>query len=382
MDQNNKTRPTERGKTGVSRERPRTPASRPKNPRPRQGNASQREAARTQRRSPELRQEEPRRSPSLSSQEEAPSRRRDADQRPAGGRQAGTRKPAAPKRSQPRPAPSREEALRRSRKARKKKPHRVYNTNFAFKFGIMLGVVAVIVLSMIIFFKVKHIEVLLPGAEEGKSSYYSAQEIEDASGIHIDDNLLSLSKATAASRIYAALPYVNEVQIKKQLPGTVIISFTEFEVTYGIQDETGGWWLMNNQGRILEQATEQSVHGHLLITGMPINVPEVGDFFRPAATEGADLSEIASKETVVKELLPKLEKQPFAKQIVSVDVSASYDLTLWYETRYEIKLGTTESLEYKLQCLQGVLDHLGKNNSGSIDLTFNEDQTARFLPFK
>ncbi|MBR6120407.1 MAG: FtsQ-type POTRA domain-containing protein [Oscillospiraceae bacterium] len=369
MDQNEKTRLRERGSTTVSRERPRTPNAGPRPARPRSGNAASREAARRER-SRALQQ----------SPEEA------ADPRQRGGA-AAPREPAPPTRRAPqkREKQQRAPASEARKKPRKgKKPHRVYNTNFGFKFAVMLAVVAVIVLSMVIFFKVKHIEVILPTDEAGQTkSYYTADEIRDASGIHVDDNLLSTGKATAASRIHAALPYVNEIQIKKQLPGTVIISFTEFEVTYGIQDEKGGWWLMSREGRILEPADEQTAKEHLCVTGMPIEEPQVGDWFKPAATEGADLSEIASKQKVVLDVIPALEGRSYVKELARVDVSTSYDLTLWYGTRYEIRLGTTENLDYKLRTLAAILENTDvQHKSGTIDLTFSEDDKAHFLEFR
>ena len=377
MEENKRKRPTERGKTTVSRERPRTPGAGPRAARPRTGNAAARETARRAR-APEA--EAPERS----------ARGHDPERRPAGEK---PREPAPAKRSQgrkqaaARQTPSKQEAAeqeapKRSRKG--KKPHRVYNTNFGFKFAVMLAVVAVIVLSMIIFFKIKHIEVILPTDGDGETrSYYTAQELIDASGIHLDDNLLSMSKATAASRIHAALPYVNEIQIKKQLPGTVVISFSEFEVTYGIQDEKGGWWLMSREGRILEAADEQSIRGHLTVSGMPIQVPEIGDWFKPAATDGADMSEIASKQKVVLDVIPALEPTPFVKELVRVDVSTSYDLILWYGTRYEIRLGTTENLDYKLRTLEAILQNSDvQHKSGTIDLSFSEDDKAHFLEFR
>ena len=393
MDEKRK-RPTERGKTTVTRERPRTPSSGPKAARPRTGNAASREAARRERRG----------EPERSGRREAPARREPPKERetsagrePAGRESAVREELVRQRRVDPeevfqhRSGTAQEPGKRKSKpreeapKRKKKKPHRVYNTNFGFKFAIMLSVVAVIVLSMIIFFKVKHVSVILPTDENGETkSYYTAQEVADASGVNLDDNLLSLSKATVAARIYAALPYVNEVQIKKQLPGTVVIRFSEFQVTYGIQDEQGGWWLMSREGRILESADEQSVRGHLTVTGMPIKVPELGDEIKPAATEGADMSEIANKQKVALDTLEALEKTSFIKQVERVDVSTSYDLTLWWaDERYEIKLGTTERLDYKLQYLQTILQEGSINNkSGTLDLTFNEDSDAHFLPFQ
>lgn len=457
MEQNENKRPTARRESAVTRERTRRPGDRPRSSRPRTGNAQDREAQRRRR------------------QAQAQGQEPQADR---SSRPSQTREPSAHAGRRAEAARTRQPSSQANRR-RRKKPHRVYNTNFGFKFITMLAVVAAIVVSMIIFFKVKHINVVMRGievktdlrpvatdarqpdstglteapstgaadtqtatetgsteateatgetagteepasteatGETGQTaesaapeatgetappetqpaapapefdtelvqghSYYSAQEIIEASGINLDDNLLSLSKATVAARIHAALPYINEIQIKKQLPGTVIITVSEFEVTYGIQDEAGSWWLMSREGRILEPATEQSVMGHLVVSGMPIVVPQVGDYIKPAATEGADLSEIAAKQRSVLELIPALEEAPFVKQIVSVDLSTSYDIILWYGTQFEIRLGNTENLSYKLQYLQATLDSgTLKDKSGTLDISFNEDSGARFLPF-
>ena len=377
MEENKRKRPGDH----TVKERPRTPASRPRDPRPRTGNAASREAARRERladRTPAARREAPAKGePAVIGETPA---RREADPEEVFRHRSDSRREPAKGRSRA----AKKEAQPTVPRRKKKKPHRVYNTNFGFKFVIMLSVVAVLVLSMIIFFKVKTIRVVLPTDENGQvRSYYTEDELRDASGINIDDNLLSLMKPAVAARIYAALPYINEVQIKKQLPGTVVISFSEFDVTYGIQDEAGGWWLMSREGRILEAADEDSVRGHLTVTGMPIQVPKVGDYIKPAATEGADMSEIANKQTVVLQVIPALEEAPFVKDVDRMDVSTSYDLTLWWTGgRYEIKLGTTARLEYKLQYLQTLLDSGEINNkSGTVDLTFTEDNSAHFLPF-
>jgi hypothetical protein len=114
---------------------------------------------------------------------------------------------------------------------------------------------------------------------------------------------------------------------------------------------------------------------------MPIETPQIGDYIKPVATPGADLSEIAAKRDATVAVLPLLEQSSFAKEIVSLDVSTSYDLILWYGTQYEIKLGNTENLSYKLNYLASVLAELGAEKSGTIDLTFTEDNKGHFLPF-
>ena len=351
MDEQKPRRPHEKRETAVSREQPRNPRKRPSSARPRTGNAASRERERERRMAVRSAEEDP--------EDGIP----EPDE--AGGRPSDQVK---------------------KKKKKKKKPHRIYNTNFGFKFLTMLAVVAVILLSMVLFFKVKHIYVeITPSTDENgevsEHTYYTLEEISEASGIHIDDNLLSLSKAEVASRIHAALPYVNEIQIKKKLPGSVIITVSEFSVTYGIEDADGQWWLISRDGRVLEPVDAQSVKSHLTVIGMRIQPPQLGDYIKPVAAEGADMAELSAKRSGAVEVLEALEASPSAKQIRSVDVSTSYDIVLWYGTQYEIKLGNVENLEYKLQCLQAVLAELGRDRSGTIDITFNEDNQVHFLPF-
>lgn len=266
------------------------------------------------------------------------------------------------------------ENRRRTPAAKRKKPHRVPNSNFRVKFLTMLAVVAAVILGFTIFFKVQYVRVT-------GNQYYTEAEVAAASGIELGDNLLTVGKQTIAARIMAELPYVSEVQVKRSLPNTVVITISEFEVTYGIADSAGGWWLMNREGRIVGETTEAEAKGHIVITGFTIDPPKVGDSITPTQTEGTDTSELEAKKKAVTTLLALLETEPFVKQIVTVDVSASYDVCLWYGAQYQIKLGTTADLEYKLAYLEGVLQELESYQSGVIDLTFTEEKAARFQPF-
>ena len=374
MDEREKLRPGGSQNAAVRRERPQTPRQKPRPSRSRTGSASEQARARRER---------------LQSRERETARRID---------ETDPEQALYPEDAVPEAAPELEPARERKRspasrnapenkkRKKKKKPHRIYNTNFGFKFLIMIAVVAVIVLSMVIFFKVKHIHVILQsetgGESEAPRSYYTREEIIEAAGISIDDNLLSVSKAGIASKIHAAFPYVNEVIVQKKLPGSVYITLTEFTVTYAIKDAVGDWWLISREGRVLEPADEQSISGHMQITGIPIRVPKVGDTIQPVTVEGADLNETSAKRSAVLALLPELEERPCAKKIVSVDVSSSFDIILWYGSQFEIKLGNTELLTDKLNMLESVLNKLGSDESGTIDMSFSEDQDVHFLPFR
>ena len=110
----------------------------------------------------------------------------------------------------------------------------------------VVAVVAALVLGLSVFFKVEKITVT--GAE-----VYSAWAIREASGISEGDNLLTFSRARAGAQIRAALPYVDKVRIGIKLPETVIIYIEELSVAYAIKSSDGDWWLINSDGRVVEQ---------------------------------------------------------------------------------------------------------------------------------
>ena len=60
--------------------------------------------------------------------------------------------------------------------------------------------------------------------------------------------------------------------------------------------------------------------------------------------------------------------------------ASSYELSFWYGDQYEVKLGNSENLPYKLAYLEKVLESLADYQTGTIDLSFSEGSEARFTP--
>ena len=314
---------------------------------------------------------------------ERAARTRTEAERPAAREQAGE------KRTQPAQS-----------KQKKPRMRRMNRSALRIRLLTVLGIVAAIVLSLLIFFKVNRIEVIdhkqpeetteenADGlTAEGAHVFYTRDEIVAASGIEIGDNLLALNKAQVAANVKQALPYVNEVQIKRSLPNTVVITVTEYEISYSIRDEAGVWWLISSDGRVLEQTTAQIAENeHIHVDGMQICAPQPGETIEPVGADGADPTELSAKKSAVLLVLGALEDEPeIAKQIVSLDVSSSYNVEMWYGTQYRVLLGKAEEeLTYKFACLTAILNSFEQEKrsylSGTIDLTFFEGRSARFLP--
>lgn len=269
------------------------------------------------------------------------------------------------------------EARRRAQKAAQRKPKprkkrravRVKNHRFWKDLFIMLAITVAVILSISIFFKVKTVDVT--GME-----YYNAEQIRAVSGIMQGDNLLTLSKATAASKIQAELPYVREVQIKRELPSRVVIAVKEFDVSYAVKDAQGNDWLITAGGDLLEQVDARTASEHVAVTGFTVQDPVAGQQFVVQTTQ-EDAASTAQQQAVVK-LLSALEQSDIADHVASIDVSASFDLSFWYGDQFHVLLGTADELEYKLQYLSEVIKNLDSYASGEIDVSFSNERKAIF----
>lgn len=272
---------------------------------------------------------------------------------------------------------------------KKRQKVRFRNKNLKYQLLTVIAVVLALLVCLIVFFRVKTVNVFNQGTDPLSAqsedetaehrAYYTAEEIEKASGIEHGDNLLTMSKEAVAARIMAELPYVSEVHIQRVLPGTVNISISEFDVAYAIRDTSDGWWLINRDGKVMDSTTEAEANSYTVINGLRITDPKPAAKITPEEAE--DMAEQSAKCTSLISILQELETYGYCKQIVSIDLTASYDIELWHGTQYQIRIGNTQDLSYKLSYLDGVLKELKSYQTGIIDLTFAEDNAARFQPF-
>ena len=284
------------------------------------------------------------------------------DRRRSGGTAASRRRPDAPAQQTPRRKPA-GSAVRRSSGA-DNMPQRRRRGSILLRLVTMLVVVAVFVFGLAIFFKVTEIQVT-------GNNVYTAQEVVDASGIQMGDNLVTISKGSVVGKILAQLPFVEEISMERVLPGTVVIHVTESDVIYTVDGDDGGQWLMNGSGKILAKADAAADYPHL--SGVTAEAPEIG-------------SQITSTEqsenlTAALELLPLLEETEYISQVTEIQVDTTYDIVVLYGDTYEIHLGGTEQLEYKMQYLAAILDEPQVAEGGIIDLSLEESSVAVFKPW-
>lgn len=237
------------------------------------------------------------------------------------------------------------------------------------------AVVLALMLGLSVFFKVERIEV-------SGCSQYTAWQVQQASGISEGDQLLTISVPRASGKIINALPYVKTARIGISLPNTVKIEIVETRVTYALQARNGSWWLMDSDGKIIEQCAAGTEKDHTVIYGVTLDNPVVGtqavayqDSTAATDAEGNTVPVTVKAElklSAVTQIAGYLEQNGFIGDVASLDVSNFYEIQLWYGDRFQVRLGDTDEMSTKIRYLKGFVDDYTKNRpyeSGLLDLT-------------
>lgn len=268
---------------------------------------------------------------------------------------------------------------RRRQPRKRNTPQVVYTPAQPFDRGRLLlqlvtvvAVVLALTFGMSIFFKVE--VVMVSGNEK-----YDAYTVWQASGIQEGDNLLSFGKARAGGQIKAKLPYVNTVRIGIKLPNTVNIVIEEWDVLYCVKDNSGLWWLITSEGDVIDQVDSATAGEYTRIVGITLDSPTVGGSARaveplPQTNEAGELIPItvlASEQlSTALTIVQYLESESIIGEVTSVDVTDLGDIELWYGQQYQVRLGDTTQLGYKITCMNQAVKQLADYESGEIDVSF------------
>lgn len=289
----------------------------------------------------------------------------------------------------------RADAAERKRRREEKRPTPVvvYTQPLPFNSSRLLvqlltvtAVVVALIMGLSVFFKVEN--VVVHGA-----NVYSAWAIQEASGISEGDNLLTFSRARANGQIQAKLPYVEKSRIGIKLPNTVNIYIEETAVTYAIQTEDGIWWLMNSDGKLVEQIDSTEAAKHTKVLGVTLTGPVLNE--QAVATENVPTETDAFGEVIpvsvtgnqrlsaALQILEALENNDIVGEAASVDVSSLSAIELWYGTRYQVNLGDNNDMERKIASMYDVILQLSNYQTGRLDCSFTTWQTeVGYTPFE
>lgn len=241
---------------------------------------------------------------------------------------------------------------------------------FLLYLATVVAVVLAVIFGMSIFFKVATVTVT--GNEK-----YTAWDIREASGIQDGENLLSISEPKISNSITSKLPYVNKVRVGIKLPDTVKLEIVEFAVVYSVQATDGNWWLMRSDGGLTEQVTTAEAEKHTKILGIQLESPKIGQqavAYQPVAEEGEEtvpVTVLASEQLqVALNIVQYLESSGVIGGAASVNVENLSDLQLWFGKRYQVLLGDSLELSFKIRSMKTAIDQMGDYQSGILDVSF------------
>ncbi len=253
-----------------------------------------------------------------------------------------------------------------AQRQRRHRPYRSRRSRFGplSKLLSVIAVIAAVAVACVVFFRVNHIEV------EGNHRY-SAQEIIDASGIQLGDNLVALPRGRIASSILSRLPYVEGVVPRRVLPDGVVLVVTERTAAASV-DTGEGRWLISAQGKLLEPDTGEPVTA---VTGLTALAPLPGASMQVSEEEQAALG-------YVLELMAAAEADGLLGEYSSIDCSPAAYIGA-ERGIYHVRFPRGGDYGYYLRLLGSALasDQMPQDVPGTLDLTIEEGR-VHFIPDK
>lgn len=227
-----------------------------------------------------------------------------------------------------------------------------------------------------VFFQVEHIEV-------SGNSRYTQEQIVQAAGLELGDNLFRMNKNRMIQDVKEKLPYVENVTIRRSYPNGVTVQVEEWAAAARIKppavrpeyaDDTMELadtdWLISVGGKLLETGEENSTA--IPVTGLTALAPRTGTGLAVPQEEQGKLSTVLS-------LLQALEEAQRLDQVSEIDVSGSAAVVMRWDERFTIRLSYSKEMDYQLRVLNEVVQDRTETETGTIDLT-QKDYEAVFSP--
>lgn len=289
-------------------------------------------------------------------QKQPPQNRRPA---PQGSRSVQGRAPA-----QRRPL-TQQEQRRRAAMRREQQRKRIRNIRIGAAAVVVLLVA--LILSRTVLFKIQTIEVTNPDAAK-----YTVEQISAESGVvKGTQNLFSCNLKKVAKNIEQRLPYIGKAEVKRDFPSTLRVTVTPTETAAAVAYGTG-YLLIDIDGKMLE-STLNAPEGVAVLrcnTEFELNL---GQYIGVSQSkEDAEKAQDA-KQTVelFKRIMQALEKAGL-ENITLIDIRDTRAITLMYENRLTLHLGTEDRLDDKLGTAVKTISaeaDTANNRTGAIDLT-------------
>lgn len=254
------------------------------------------------------------------------------------------------------------EEAKRSRPRRRREPSG-RTSEIVYRSLLVVMICAAFFFIASVFFEVKHVEVT-------GTSKYLPEYVAGLSGVESGDKLLFINKFDISQNLFAELPYVKAVKVRRSFPNTVVIEVTERKPAAKLV--SGGLsYVIDEDAYLLDYTALGDEYRLPVINGVAPSTNEPG---KQLAFEDPLMLES------LKGILTELVKSDWIENIGEINLEKIYNISFSYANRYTVLLGDTSELSRKLSVFEVVLSHLHDTDQGIIDLTSPE--MARFQPYK
>lgn len=275
-------------------------------------------------------------------------------------RQAGAPRGTRPGR--PNGAPAQRPPQKR-RKKRPLTPEQARNRRIRRRIlTVMLAIVLIVgafTVSSIVLFKIKTITVNTRSGELA----YSESQILAAFGHSVGENLFGFNVQETQENISKALPYLEDVKVERRLPDTIVITATP-AVEQSAIDSSYGWAVLSEKEKVLRMEA-QPPEGLIQIVGARADSPLPGQPVKLTEEDKLPILRLLLQKTAAQGLTPLNE----------IDLTNTLELSIVYQNRIRIVLGTEHDMDYKLDWAWRMVtpgqtnDSLGDAERGTLDVS-------------
>ena len=286
------------------------------------------------------------------------------------------RRPVRPRPSQSAP---RREVRRRRRVTRKMLRRRRMMRRLTAVALVLCVAAAGIYLTVTMLFKINTIRVAGPdGADLTEAGGYTSSQILDALGVQVEENIFSFDSAEKAAMLEKEFPLLEQIQVKRVYPSTVVVEVKPATPAYAMQTDTG--WISLSAGlKILSTEAEQP-DLPVLYGGEPVSVTPgdqltyalsdpalsgTADSSASADSAASDDEKVQAKDgrvDALNTLLAALQERDLLKDVTRIEYESVEEIAFLYQDRISVLLGTLNELDYKLDYAEYML--LNKEGKG------------------
>ena len=229
---------------------------------------------------------------------------------------------------------------------------------------MFLVVVVAAIFVMSVFFRMSDISV------EG-NTHYTDTEIIRAIDIEDGDNLFFFDRFAAVSRVFAKLPYIEQVSVERSLPNKVVISVVESTALAYIElgDEQ---WTLDHSCKVLGKAADGETRNMLPIVGIDPGTLYIGETLTTADGNTQVVEQLS-------EILYQMESRGLNYYVTKLDFTDISSVEFSYGGRYTVIIGNRENIEHKFGMFVAVMDKLLEGDTGIIDVS--DGVTGHFSPY-